>query len=283
MTGADRARLRRLAISLYATPDDLPVEDFCAMLAERGIGGVGLTARAVEAHAPAALRAMLDRHGLVATSLNSAGYVLHADATEARKQADLDARLIAAAAELGAPVNLIPGGLLHGAAAAGLPTLAEARTRTAERLDGLAAQARAAGVVLSLEPMHPAAIATRSCVNTLDAARALIAGREGIGLTLDFYHSWWDPGLHEAIAQDVARMHAVQICGLELPTDGSAPRRAELGAGPPDLRSFVTALEAAGYRGLLEYEVFFGAMGAPETGALLDRAVRDFLALPVEA
>jgi sugar phosphate isomerase/epimerase len=281
MTASERARLRRLSVSLYAAPDGMPVEAFCALLGARGIGGVGLTARAVEAHTPQELRTVLDRHGLVATSLNSAGYVLHADAGEARRQAELDTRLIAAAVVLDAPVNLIPGGLLHGATAAGLPLLAEARARTAERLDALAAQAKAVGVRLSLEPMHPAAIATRSCCNTLDAARALIAGRDGIGLTLDFYHSWWDPALHDAIARDSARLHAVQICGLDLPRDGNAPRRAELAAGPPDLAAMVAALEAAGYRGLLEYEVFFAAMGAPETGALLDRAVRDFLSLPV--
>jgi sugar phosphate isomerase/epimerase len=268
-----------MSVSLYAAPDDMPLEEFCAMLAARGMGGIGLTARAVDSHPPAALRALLARHGLVATSLNSAGYVLHAGREEAERQAALDSRLLAAAEALDAPVNVILGGLLHGRDAARLPTLAEARARSAEGLDTLARRARRAGVRLALEPMHPAAIGTRSCVNTLEQALALIAGRDGIGLTLDLFHSWWDPALHAVIAGHAERLFAVQICGLDLPADGGAPRRAELAAGPPDLAAMIAALERAGYRGLLEYEVFHAQMGAPDTGALLDRAMRDVLAL----
>uniref|UniRef100_UPI0022EB939A hypothetical protein n=1 Tax=Falsiroseomonas oryzae TaxID=2766473 RepID=UPI0022EB939A len=71
VTPDEQAWLRRCAVSLYAMPDDLPLDRFCAMVAARGLGGVGLTARAVQALEPAALGALLRAHGLVATSLNS--------------------------------------------------------------------------------------------------------------------------------------------------------------------------------------------------------------------
>jgi sugar phosphate isomerase/epimerase len=274
-----QARLRRLSASLYLAPEDLPVEAFCAMLAARGLGGIGLTARAVGAMRPAALAALLRRHDLVATSLNSAGYVLHADPAAARQQAELDARLFEAAAELGAPVNLILGGTLHGGAAGRPMPLAEARARAVEGLDRLLDRAARLGVRLSLEPMHPAAVGTRSVVNQLSVARALLAARPALGLTLDLYHSWWDADLPGVVAEEVARLFVVQVCGLEVPADGRAPRRAELSAGPPELRWLVNALAAAGHEGLLEYEAFHDQLGSPDPAALLDRAAADVLAL----
>jgi hypothetical protein len=42
------------------------------MLAERGFGGIGLTAREIDTTSPRALCHLLAAHGLVATSLNSA-------------------------------------------------------------------------------------------------------------------------------------------------------------------------------------------------------------------
>ena len=274
-TGA-KDRLRRFAVNLYAAPPDLPVERFCAMLAARGIGGVGLTARAVEAARPEALARLLRDHDLRASSLNSAGYVLHADPAAAAAQAALDTRLFEAAGALDAPVNVILGGTLHAAMDGAAPPLREARRRAEEGLARLAERARALGVRLALESMHPLALGTKGCVNQLSHARAL-ARREGTGLTLDLYHSWWDDDLPAAIAED--EILVAQICGLIVPADGAPPLRAELADGPADLALFLRDLDAAGYAGAVEYEVFWGPMGQPEPEALLDRAVRDWLAL----
>lgn len=278
--GSAAARLRRLSFNLYMAPPDCSVERFCAMAEARGVGGVGLTARAVEALAPERLAQLLRRHGLACTSLNSAGYVLHADAAAAAAQAALDARLLAAAQALGAPVNVILGGTLHGAAPGGPAlTLREARRRAAEGLDALARRARAAGVRLALEPMHPTALGTKGCINQISHARALAARHTEVGLTLDFHHSWWDEDLSACIAGAVQDLLVVQICGQAVPADGGAARRAELAAGPDDLALFLRDLDAAGYGGAIEYEVFWDQMGQPALEGLLDRAVRDYLAL----
>src|SRR5262249_8434675 len=160
------SRLRRFAVSLYAAPPDCAVESFCAMLARRGIGGIGLTARAVEACTSGALARLLRTHDLVATSLNSAGYVLHDGPAQAAAQAALDTRLFEAAQALDAPINVILGGTLH----AGGIDLRDARARSAEGLATLASRARRLGARLAVEPMHPVAIGLRSAINQLSQA-----------------------------------------------------------------------------------------------------------------
>jgi sugar phosphate isomerase/epimerase len=108
-----RTLLRRFAVSLYGAPPGYPVAAFCALLAARGIGGIGLTPDAVSMMEPDGLASLLARHDLRASSLNSAGYLLHADAQAAAIQERLEARLFDAAVALDTPVNVIPGGLLH--------------------------------------------------------------------------------------------------------------------------------------------------------------------------
>ncbi|WP_368416273.1 sugar phosphate isomerase/epimerase family protein [Falsiroseomonas sp.] len=277
---AEADRLRRLSFNFYMAPPDCDIARFCALAAARGAGGVGLTARAVEALSPQALADLLHARDLRCTSLNSTGYVLHAEPAAAAAQARLDNLLFAAAPVLDAPVNVILGGTLHGATAT-LPALSlrDARQRAASGLARLVARAREAGVRLALEPMHPTALGTKGCINQLSHARALAARHAEVGLTLDFHHSWWDEDLSPTIAAAPADILVVQICGQGVPPDGTAARRAELSEGPADLALFLRDLDASGYRGAIEYEVFWDQMGHPGLEGLLDRAVRDFLAL----
>lgn len=260
-------------------PPDCSFERFCGMAARRGLGGVGLTARALEAHPPEELARLLRAHGLAATSLNSAGYVLHADPALSRAQALLDDLLFAAAEALDAPINVILGGTLHAATGGAAPALRDARSRAADGLARLAARARRHGVRLALEPMHPLALGTKGCINQVSHAHALAAPHPEVGLTLDFYHSWWDADLAPAIAAAPERIRVAQACGVHVPTDGAPPQRAELAEGPEDLLAFLIDLDAAGYAGAIEYEVFWDPMGQPEPEPLLDRAVRDWLTL----
>ncbi len=247
------------------------------MLADRGFGGIGLTARDVAATSPTALRQLLAAHGLVATSLNSAGYFLHAEPAAARAQAALDDRLFAAAAALDAPVNLIPGGLLHAPSGT---SLVDARALAAEGIARLAERARREGVRLSLEPFHPMAIGLRGCINQISAAIAAIAPFPWLGLTLDLHHSWWDADLETLLREQALRIMVIQICGIELPADGSAPRRAELGAaGMQEVRRILRLAHQVGYTRGIEYEVFHEQLGAPNVEALLDRAAANLLEL----
>lgn len=272
--------LDRLAVSYYAAPPSCSLESFCAQLARLGIGGVGLTARALRGRTIESVAGVLDANGLRCVSLNSAGYFLHTDTELARRQAELDARLLAAAAVLDAPVTMIPGGLDH--AGGGLAPR-EASRRVRAGLERLAARAATEGARLALEAIHPLGVADKGCINQLSHARATVADLPSVGLVVDLFHSWWDADLDDTIANASADLFGVQICGVLTGSAGAPPRRAELAEGAVDVAGFVSQLVAAGYTGPFEYEVFHDAMPPGDLEGLLNRARADFVRVFAQA
>ena len=132
-------------------------------------------------------------------------------------------RAIDEAAALGADcLVLVVGGL-----PAGSKDIAAARRDGARRDRGDAAHARAAGVPLAIEPLHPMYAADRACVNTLEQALDLCDELgDGVGVAIDVYHVWWDPELAAQIARAGAagQILAHHICDWLVPTTGPAAR-----------------------------------------------------------
>ena len=132
--------------------------------------------------------------------------------------------------------------------------------------DGLGAlheYARSAGMRLAIEPLHPMYAADRACVNTLAQANALCDelapdGKDGLGVAVDVYHVWWDPDLQAEImrAGERDRLYAYHICDWLVPTRDLLNDRGMMGDGVIDLPLIRSWMEAAGYRGMHEVEIF---------------------------
>ena len=131
--------------------------------------------------------------------------------------------------------------------------------------DGLAAlleYSRAAKLPLAIEPLHPMYAADRACVNTmrqaLDICDRVDPGRTGmLGLAVDVYHVWWDPELKEQIrrtGQD--RLLAYHVCDWLVPTTDLLLDRGMMGDGVIDLPAIRRMVEAAGFHGYQEVEIF---------------------------
>jgi sugar phosphate isomerase/epimerase len=126
--------------------------------------------------------------------------------------------------------------------------------------------ARAAGMPLAIEPLHPMYAADRACVNTLAQANDLCDelgpnGRDGLGVAVDVYHVWWDPQLASEImrAGERNRLYAYHICDWLVPTRDLLDDRGMMGDGVIDLPLIRRWMEAAGYRGMHEVEIFSSA------------------------
>jgi len=101
--------------------------------------------------------------------------------------------------------------------------------------------------------------ADRCCVNTLSQALDLCdALGEGTGVVVDVYHVWWDPDLFTQIARAGAarQIFAHHICDWLVPTRHLLLDRGMMGDGVIDLKAIRAAIEAAGYHGHQEVEIF---------------------------
>ena len=174
-------------------------------------------------------------------------------------------RAVDEARALGAPcIVLVAGGLPQFSRPGSAPSkdIAAAWTQVADGIAEMLEYARTAGLPLAIEPLHPAYAADRACVNTtrqaLDLCDAIDPARSGmLGVALDVYHIWWDPelmGQIERAGKD--RILAFHVCDWLVPTKDILNDRGMMGDGVIDIRRVRAAVEAHGFAGYSEVEIF---------------------------
>lgn len=194
-------------------------------------------------------------NGLKLTGLCRGGFFPAADAAGREKAIDDNKRAIDEAAALGADcLVLVVGGLPGGS-----KNIDAARRMVEDGIATVLRHARAAGVPLAIEPLHPMYAADRACVNTLGQALDMCeALGPGVGVAIDVYHVWWDPDLANQIAR-AGRMNAIlahHICDWLVPTRDMLTDRGMMGDGVIDLKGIRRRIEAAGFHGAQEVEIF---------------------------
>ncbi len=195
---------------------------------------------------------------LQVTGLCRGGMFPAADAAGRAAAIDDNKRAIDEAAALNADcLVLVVGGL-----PAGSRDIAHARAMVADGIGAILPHARASGIPLAIEPLHPMYAADRACVNTLEQALDIcdLLGN-GVGVAIDVYHVWWDPKLEQQIARAGAsgRILAHHICDWLVPTTDLLLDRGMMGDGVIDLKGIRRSIEAAGYHGAQEVEIFSAA------------------------
>ncbi|MDI4235393.1 sugar phosphate isomerase/epimerase family protein [Bradyrhizobium sp. 31Argb] len=193
------------------------------------------------------------------------GGMFVADAARQVEARDDNRRAVDEAAALGAScIVLVVGGLPQysrpGSAAS--KDIVAARTQVHDGIAEMLEYARGAKLPLAIEPLHPAYAGDRACVNTtkqaLDICDALDPQRSGmLGVALDVYHIWWDPELMGQIARaGKERLLAFHVCDWLVPTKDILNDRGMMGDGVIDIKSVRAAVEAQGYAGYSEIEIF---------------------------
>jgi sugar phosphate isomerase/epimerase len=184
------------------------------------------------------------------------GGMFPAETAEGRQKA-IDDNLLAIdeAAALNADCLVLVVGGLPGSS----KELPGARRMVADGIAAMLPHAKASGVKIAIEPLHPMYAADRACVNTIDQALDICETLgETVGVAIDVYHVWWDPNLERAIqrAGRMKRIFAHHICDWLVPTRDMLNDRGMMGDGVIDLRSIRAMIEAAGYHGPQEVEIF---------------------------
>ena len=193
------------------------------------------------------------------------GGMFTSDAAHRIEARDDNRRAVDEAKALGAPcIVLVVGGLPQysrpGSAAS--KDIVEARSQVHDGIAEMMEYADSANMPLAIEPLHPAYAGDRACVNTtrqaLDICDALDPKRSGaLGVALDVYHIWWDLELLPQIARaGKDRLLAFHVCDWLVPTRDILNDRGMMGDGVIDIKSVRAAVEAQGFAGYCEIEIF---------------------------
>ncbi|MEV0428531.1 sugar phosphate isomerase/epimerase family protein [Micromonospora sp. NPDC050495] len=260
-------RLARLSLN-QRTTQRWSVAEAVGGCVRAGIPAIGLWRKPVAEIGVAAAARLVADAGLRVSSLCRGGFLTATDdAGRAEALAD-NRRAIDEAATLGAAcLVLVVGGLPPGSR-----DLTGARRRVADALTELAPYAAERGVRLALEPLHPMYCADRAVLSTLGQALDLAEAFpvERVGVVVDTFHVWWDPDVWRQIARAGDRIASFQVCDFLTPLPADVLLgRGMMGDGHIDFPPLRRAVEAAGYTGDVEVEIFNAEVWATDPDRVL--------------
>ncbi|MCD0445558.1 sugar phosphate isomerase/epimerase [Glycomyces sp. A-F 0318] len=235
--------------------------------------GIGLWREPVQEMGLDASAKLVKDAGVEVTSLCRGGFFTD----PAAPAIDDNKRAVDEAAALGAPtLVLVSGGVPAGG------TIDAARGAVADALEQLAPYALERGVTLAIEPLHPMFASDRCVVATLNEALDLAApfAPEAVGVVVDTYHIWWDPEVWNGIARAgrEGRIASFQFADWVTPLPaGVLTGRGQLGDGCVDFKRYLAEVDATGFDGPIEVELFNDALWA-RPGAEVFAETRDAFA-----
>lgn len=219
---------------------------------------------------------LIEEAGLRVSSLCRGGFLTAIDGAQRRAAIADNRAAIEEAAALGTDtLVIVPGGLPEGSR-----DLRGTRARFADAIAELASYAGECGVRLALEPMHPIFTADRGVIATLaealDIAEQFPA--EQVAVVVDTFHVWWDPRVEQQIARAAGRIAAFQVCDwiTPLPAD-TLLSRGMMGDGHIDFAHLRQTVDAAGYTGDIEVEIFNAEIWAAEPRQVLETVKTRYL------
>jgi sugar phosphate isomerase/epimerase len=217
---------------------------------------------------------LLRNQGLSVVSLCRGGFF---PATEKKKREaaiDDNRKAIDEAAELGAPLIVLVCGADPG------QTLEDSRTQIRDGIETIIPDARAAGIKLAIEPLHPMYADTRSAINTLAQANdmAINLNSPVVGVAVDVYHLWWDPALESEIKRCGKNNHlfAFHICDWNVPTTDLLYDRGLMGEGCIPVNTIRSWVESAGFHGFNEVEIFSDKFWNEDQAVFLKKIIKAY-------
>jgi sugar phosphate isomerase/epimerase len=241
----------RLSLN-QATTMNWPMADTIDSCVRAGVGWMGLWRHKVEELGVAETARRLRATGIRASSLCRGGFFPAAAASERRARIDDNLRALDEACELEAPVVVLVSG------PAPDRDIDAARKMVEDGIVAVLPHAIERGVKLAIEPLHPMFAGDRSVVVTLGEANALCdrIGSPFVSVAVDVYHVWWDPCVYSEIDRGSGRIVGFHVSDWLVPPPDHVLGRGMMGDGVIQLRRLREAVEAAGYAGPIEVEIF---------------------------
>jgi sugar phosphate isomerase/epimerase len=217
---------------------------------------------------------LLRNEGLSIVSLCRGGFFPNVDKVKRLAAIDDNRKAIEEAAAIG--TNLI---VMVCGADPGL-TLEESRKQIRDGIATIIPEAEVAGVRLAIEPLHPMYADTRSAINTLQQANDICEELNSawVGVAIDVYHLWWDPHLEAEIMRcgNKKNIFAFHICDWNVPTTDMLLDRGLMGEGCIPVRKIRSWVEATGFSGFNEVEIFSNKFWQGDQDEFLQKIIKAY-------
>lgn len=231
-----------------------PIETAARKFRAAGITGISVWREALIDRDPSHVGRILKEEGMEVVSLVRGGFFPDTDANKRLEAIDQNKRALEEAAALSAPLLVLVCG------ADPRQSLEDSRKQIHEGIAALLPMASDLGIKLGIEPLHPMYADTRSAISTIKQANDLAEKVESdqVGVVVDVYHLWWDPDLEKEIQRcaQLGKLFAFHICDWKVPTKDFLNDREIMGRGCIPLSRIRKWVEAAGFKGYNEVEIF---------------------------
>ncbi len=224
-----------------------------------GLNWIGLWRDKVEAQGLDATVKLLKENDLKVSSVCRGGF-FPADTKEKRAASLADnKRAIDECVALGTDTLVLVCGGIHAH-----NDIDGARQMVYDGIAELTPYAQKQGVKLGIEPLHPIYAADRNVIVTLAQANdfAIAINKEfpdydtPVGVIIDVFHVWWDPTVYTEIKRAKGHTFGFHVCEWITPMPDVLKGRGMMGDGHIQIRRLREAVEAEGYTGPIECEIF---------------------------
>lgn len=250
------------------------IETAVANYAAAGVKGITVWRDALAGRNIRQTGDMIRSSGLSVVSLCRGGFFPSVDASKRKLALDDNRKAIEEAAELGAPMIVLVCGADPG------QSLDDSRKQIRDGIAEILPQAKAAGVKLAIEPLHPMYADTRSAVNTLGQANDMAEQLQSslVGVAVDVYHLWWDHALQQEIKRcgDHKNLFAFHICDWNVPTTDFLWDRGLMGEGCIPVSRIRGWVEETGFDGFYEVEIFSNKFWAEDQSIFLQKIIQAY-------
>ncbi len=273
MSSGPLKNLSRLCVHTITTKP-WSIEEAAKNYSASGVKGITVWRDALTGRKIRETGDMLRDNGLSIVSLCRGGFFPGTEKEKRKAALDDNRRAIEEAFELGTD-KLV---LVCGADPA--QSLKESRKQIFEGISSMLTDAKAAGVRLAIEPLHPMYADTRSAINTLSQANDMAESIDSkyVGVAVDVYHLWWDPDLKKEIMRcgENKNILAFHICDWKSPTIDMLNDRGLMGEGCIPLRKIRSWVEEAGFKGFIEVEIFSNIYWQQDQSEYLNKIIEAY-------
>lgn len=250
------------------------IEEAAQHYAAAGVKGITVWRDALQGRNIRQTGDMLREHDLTVVSLCRGGFFPYKDPGKRKAALDDNRKAIEEAAALGTSLIVLVCG-----ADPGQP-LEESRKQIQDGIAAVLPEASAAGVRLAIEPLHPMYADARSAINTLAQANDMAEALNSpyVGVAVDVYHLWWDPSLQQEIRRcgEHGNLMAFHMCDWKTPTTDMLLDRGLMGEGCIPVRQIRAWVEATGFNGFNEVEIFSNAYWQEDQGVFLKKIIKAY-------